>query len=128
MRQSESFSANTPNGRDVDPDQSQASSPAAISVDYHAYAHYLDSSDLTEDQKRMFLQALWSLVCEFVALGFDVHPVQQAQNVCEQLTESRTNPPYFGLNAVDCTGSFLPDEFSDVAGGAVPQAAERIQE
>ena len=132
MRQTESFHIPIPNGRSVGPDQSpaprSASGPAAITVDYEAYAHFLDGSELSEDQKRAFLQALWALVCEFVALGFDVHPVQQAQDACEQLPRNRTNPPYSDADAVGCRGSFLPTEFSNAAGGAVPQVAERIQE
>lgn len=53
----------------------------ALSIDYELYEHYLESSDLTETQKRDFLEALWSIIVNFVDLGFEVHPLQQ---VCEQ--------------------------------------------
>lgn len=41
------------------------------------YLHYLDDEDLTEEQKYEFLENLWNIVSEFVALGFNVHPLQQ---------------------------------------------------
>lgn len=103
-------------------------SPApAISLDYELFAHFLDDADLTEDQKREFLEALWSIIIEFVALGFDVHPAQQAQLACGKLSQSRTNPPITGPDAVECEGPFLANDFSDATGGDSPQVAERIQ-
>lgn len=50
-----------------------------LSIDVKLYQHYLDDFDMTEAQKKELLEMLWSIVCEFVLLGFDVHPVQQAQ-------------------------------------------------
>jgi hypothetical protein len=41
----------------------------------------LEGSDLSEPQKREFLQALWNIIVAFVDLGFGIHPLQQ---VCEQ--------------------------------------------
>lgn len=51
-----------------------------IVVDYERYAHFLDDTDLSEDDKRQFAQAIWSLIFDFVSLGFGVHPLQQARN------------------------------------------------
>ena len=51
-----------------------------ILVDYERYAHLLDDEDLTEDQKQEFLQTLWSIIVEFVSLGFNVHPLQQVSS------------------------------------------------
>ncbi len=62
----------------------------SLTIDYELYWHYLDNSDLTDEQKREFLDALWSIIVSFVDLGFAVHPLQQAvdQNdetgACEQ--------------------------------------------
>ncbi len=53
-------------------------SPCVLTLDYERYAPYLDDADLSEEQKREYLQALWSVVCSFVALGFGVHPVTHA--------------------------------------------------
>jgi len=66
--------------------------PPVITVDYERYAHFLENADLTEDQKREFLQTLWNIIVEFVSIGFGVHPVQQAQNACgkDQINSSKT--------------------------------------
>lgn len=48
-----------------------------LTIDTNLYQHYLDNADLTEEQKQELLQTLWSIICEFVMLGFNVHPVQQ---------------------------------------------------
>ena len=61
------------------------SQPKALSIDYELYEQYLENSDLTETQKRDFLEALWSIIVNFVDLGFDVHPLQQ---VCEQKSKN----------------------------------------
>jgi hypothetical protein len=51
-----------------------------ILVDYERYAHFLENENLTEEEKRAFIQALWSIVVDFVSLGFGVHPMQQARD------------------------------------------------
>ena len=50
----------------------------ALSFDYEEYAPYLEDSDLTEEQKREFLETLWNIMVSFVDLGFGIHPIQQA--------------------------------------------------
>jgi len=51
-----------------------------LSIDVKLYQHYLDNADLTDAQKTELLQTLWGIICEFVQMGFNVHPVQQAQH------------------------------------------------
>ena len=46
-------------------------------VDYDKYAHFLAESDASEEEKRAFLNLLWSIISECVMLGFHVHPLQQ---------------------------------------------------
>lgn len=41
-------------------------------VNWEAYADFLDGSDLSEAEKREFIETMWSLVVGFVDLGFDV--------------------------------------------------------
>ena len=50
----------------------------ALSFDYEEYTPYLEDADLTEDQKREFLETLWNIMVSFVDLGFGIHPIQQA--------------------------------------------------
>lgn len=56
----------------------------SLTIDWELYASYLEDSDLTDDQKRDFIEALWGIVVAFVDLGFGTHPVQQA---CAQGSE-----------------------------------------
>tara|TARA_Y100000588_G_C13598666_1_gene646085 strand:- start:145 stop:519 length:375 start_codon:yes stop_codon:yes gene_type:complete len=55
----------------------------SVTVDYEFYEKYLEESGWTEDQKREFLQILWNIICEFVSLGWGVHPLQQAKETKE---------------------------------------------
>lgn len=111
-----------------DTDNKARRSPPVVTVDYDLYASYLADSGLTEGQKREYIETLWSIVCDFVALGFNVHPVQQAGNPCGQLSASRRISPISSENAVQSNQSNLTSEFSNAAGGNAPKAAERIQE
>lgn len=52
-----------------------------LTMDWQEFAHLLEDSDLTDDQKREFIEILLNIVTAFVDLGFGTHPVQQA---CEQ--------------------------------------------
>jgi hypothetical protein len=56
-----------------------------LSVDVEKYQAFLDGSDMTDVQKEEFLQALWSIIVNFVDLGFGVHP---AQEVCGKAPET----------------------------------------
>ena len=58
-----------------------------ITVDWKLYEHHLAASDLTDDQKREFLEALWYILITFVDLGFGIEPVQQV------MTTAATRPP-----------------------------------
>lgn len=44
------------------------------------FQHYLDHSGMSELEKEEALQTIWNMVCEFVMIGFNVHPVQQAKD------------------------------------------------
>ena len=71
-----------------------------ITVDYEKYAQFLKHPDLSEDQKREFIQTLWNIIVEFVSMGFGVHPLQQAQDACGQNSKNPGNPSFLGPNDV----------------------------
>lgn len=48
-----------------------------LDVDY--YQALLDDLEIPEDKKREMIETLWQIVVSFVSLGFDVHPLQQAE-------------------------------------------------
>ncbi len=62
--------------------------PPTLTIDWELYGKHLEESDLSDAEKREFLETIWSIVVSAVDLGFGVHPVQQATgNICEQQVE-----------------------------------------
>lgn len=53
------------------------SAATGLAIDWKLYSHYLDDSDLSDDQKRDFIETLASIMFAFVDLGLDLHPLQQ---------------------------------------------------
>lgn len=51
-----------------------------IEIDVVKYQAMLDDSDVAESVKEQFIRDLWSVICGWVELGFNVSPVQQALN------------------------------------------------
>lgn len=90
------------------------SGPPCVSVDLEEFAHFLEGTGWTDDQKREYLEMLWAVMVEFAMLGFGFHPVHEAQNACGKLPESGAPRPETGANAVN-----LRDQFkSRIAGRA----------
>ena len=74
---------------------SAPTSRPVLTLDVALYEHMLADSDLTEDQKREFLETLWSIIVGFVDLGFGIDPVglacgQNPETSCGQTSESVT--------------------------------------
>lgn len=68
--------------------RSTTTGPPALSLDWQTFGKHLEASDLTDAQKREFIEVLWSLVVSFVDLGFGIHPLQLVmENSCEQQAE-----------------------------------------
>ena len=62
--------------------------PPTLTIDWELYGKYLEESDISDAEKREFLETIWAIVVSAVDLGFGVHPVQQAAgNTCEQQAE-----------------------------------------
>lgn len=50
-----------------------------LSIDWDLYGEYLEGSDLSDDEKREFIQILWDIMVSFVDLGFGIESVQCAE-------------------------------------------------
>ncbi|MGJ8528601.1 hypothetical protein [Maritalea sp.] len=76
------------------PDDTNApTSRPSLSIDWEVYADYLIDSDLTDNEKREFIEAIWYIVVSFVDLGFDVKsPDQIDANVSQEDKASETTP------------------------------------
>lgn len=78
----------------------------ALTIDYELYERMLDESDVSDEEKRAFIEVWWNLIVNFVDLGFGVHPLQQA---CEQeLDLSTLNLP----DVLDSKGLQINSEFN----------------
>jgi hypothetical protein len=73
-----------------------------VTVDVEKYQSYLDGSNLSEAQKREFLEALWSIVVTFVELGFGAHPLQE---VCGKPEDAALPSPKDAFDQVRSAGS-----------------------
>jgi len=75
------------------PDDDASAGPAvpfaALTMDWEEFAHHLEDSDLSDDQKREFIETLWSIVIAFVDLGFDVRSIDDDPAACGQVIENR---------------------------------------
>ena len=91
----------------------------SVEIDVERYDAYLKDSDLSDQQKRELLQALWNVIVEFVSLGFGVHPLQQA---CGKPEHSDADV----LNALDCSHKKNPTQESSAASMPEP-ASEGVE-
>lgn len=48
-----------------------------LALDADAYRQYVEDFDLSEDQENELLQAIWTIIVQFVDLGFGIESVQQ---------------------------------------------------
>ena len=61
----------------TDSPQPQNTPPPAIQIDWQALLPYLEDSDLPDEDKRAFVETLWSIVLSFVDLGYGLNPTQE---------------------------------------------------
>jgi hypothetical protein len=76
------------NGKTCELARVKASKPRpTLTLDVEKYQHLLDAPDMSEDQKKELLEALWLFVVSFVDLGFDM---QSAEDTCGKAQKSAT--------------------------------------
>jgi len=59
-----------------DPTPNQNPKKPSVLVDYERYAAMLDHPDLSEAQKKEFIDCLWNLISELIYLGVEVLPLE----------------------------------------------------
>jgi len=96
--------------------QTEDENPLSLSFDATAFMHFLDETDWSEEQKAEYLALIWEIVCEFVALGFDIHPIQQAQKACGKSDINGGDPAIDASDVVSCIHSELMEEFVSLNG------------
>ena len=107
-------------------DSSGSSRPLpSLTIDYDLYQKYFDDSNLTEVQKREFLDALKSIILSFVDLGFGVHPAQQIE--VAKRDKNEITAEVFGIDSSDMLVCDRPtrSQFKTAADGASGPSHER---
>jgi len=106
-----------------------ATAPLSLEFDAAEFAHFLHQTDWSDEQKAEYIALVWNIVCEFVALGWGVHPVQQARDTCGKLPVSGAESASSEAVMVDSSYGELVGEFmrlngsepGSVAGGAIDE-------
>ena len=88
-----------------------ASGPPSLEFDAAAFAHFLDDTDWSDEEKAEYIALVWQIVCEFVALGWGVHPVRQARITCGKLPETRAEEALAASSVIDSSHGHLIEKF-----------------
>ncbi len=102
--------------------------PPTLILDLEKYRPYLEHAACSPEERDEILRLLWSIICEFVLLGYDIHPVHQAQETCGKSDEDRALLPKPGPNELDLYHHFQNTHFNNAAQAQLCDASERIQE
>ncbi|OSQ47045.1 hypothetical protein [Thalassospira alkalitolerans] len=92
--------------------------PKRNSVEFDAveFMHFLEETDWTDEEKAEYIALVWNIICEFVALGFGVHPIQKAQEDCGKRTPSSMQSPLAAAAVVNSSHSNLIEKFVRLSG------------
>ena len=85
----------------------------ALKLDVERYEKMLNDCDLTEQQRQEFLETIWTIIVGFVDLGFDIHPLQQADpKECGQDLDLTS---FMAENVISSTKGLPQKQFTDAA-------------
>ncbi|MEM9211734.1 MAG: hypothetical protein AAGA63_09615 [Pseudomonadota bacterium] len=62
----------------------------SLTLDIDYYQSLLDDPEVSEDQKREYLETIWPIVVQFIDWGYGIHPVQQTDAAQTSMTQSLT--------------------------------------
>lgn len=98
------------------PDQTQMPPKMTLSIDMEKYLGQIEDWNLSEDQKREFIETLWGLLIAFAELGFGISAAEQAMNACGQVRDSSVKPARVAPDAVYSEDGFIADNHAGRAG------------
>lgn len=80
---------------------SGAASPKILSVDAELFQRRLDHWAVSDTEKAEYLDIVWQIVCQFVDLGYGIHPLKSsAQQSCGQHLRNSDNGEFDPENSV----------------------------
>ncbi|MEQ8602856.1 MAG: hypothetical protein RIB45_06025 [Marivibrio sp.] len=102
--------------------------PPVLNFDPQEFFHFLEGTDWSDEQKADYVTLVWNIVCEFVAMGWGVHPLQQAKESCGKTVQSRVRAPLGAAEMVDSSHSELIEEFVRRNGESAPSGGEGVSD
>lgn len=90
----------------------------ALVIDWELYGRYLADSDLSEADRRLLIETLWSIMVSFVDLGFRLSPVAES---CGLPDADVTDAP---LPVVSCGDITATRAFEDAAAGIMAPSSQ----
>lgn len=96
--------------------QSKSVPPFFMEVDLEEFVHFLDGTNMTEEQKLECVAVHWRIICEALMLGLRIHPVQQAQKNCGKNRDTHDTPPLSGQSGVLLSEEFIEMKMPEQAG------------
>ena len=98
--------------------EGRSRSPALV-IDWELYGQYLADSELSEADKRLLIETLWSIMVSFVDLGFSLSPVAESCGLVEgETTEA-------GSVVLDCEAITATRAFEGAAADVMASSSER---
>ena len=83
----------------------------ALVIDWELYGQYLAESELSEADKRLLIETLWSIMVSFVDLGFRLSPVAESCGLPDaDVTQA-------ALPVISCGDITATQAFEDAAAG-----------
>lgn len=74
-----------------------------------------EDTSLTEEQRREFLQALWSVIVSIIDFAWKDHPIQHALQECGKLTEIDSESAIEGNDMIQSRDKNLTKKYTKAA-------------
>jgi len=82
-----------------------------LTFDAGLYDDCLNDPDLDADERRQILEALWTIICCFIDLGYDVQP----EKSCGQPPNPADHGPLQPIDVLDSPQTHTPKNFAAAA-------------
>lgn len=82
-----------------------------FALDLERYEPLLCDENIPEEQRKELLQTLWALVCELVLMGWEMHPLQHAENTCGKNAVKSGESTLLTPDMLECEDINLTDNF-----------------
>lgn len=111
-------------GKPIDPPvvRDGRSALPALEIDWDRFGRYLEDSGLSEDDKRAYIETLWSIMVSFVDLGFRLSPVGES---CGKPALSSADAGLGVGGMVECGDTPPTHAFEDAAADAMATSSDR---